>query len=62
LNTTSHAKESTPPLIQWVSEAVSLVERPDRQVDHLHPSSAELNKACNYTSTPPIRLHGVVLS
>jgi hypothetical protein len=26
------------------------------------PSSAEVKKAWSYTSTPPIRLHGVVLS
>jgi hypothetical protein len=26
------------------------------------PSSAEVKNAWNYTSTPPIRFHGVVLS
>jgi hypothetical protein len=30
--------------------------------DHSPPSSAEVKNAWSYTSTPPIRLHGVVLS
>jgi len=37
------------------------VKRPGREDDHSPPSSAEVN-AWSYTSTPPIRLHGVVLS
>jgi len=32
------------------------------EADHSPPSSAEVNKAWSYTSTPPICLHGVVLS
>jgi hypothetical protein len=52
----------TQPPIQWVLGALSLgVKRPGRESDHLPPSSAEVNE-WSYTSTPPIRLHGVVLS
>jgi len=32
-----------------------------RKADYSPPSSAELKNAWSYTSTPPIRLHGVVL-
>jgi len=53
----------TQPLIQWVPGALSLgVKRPGREAHHSPPSSAEVKNAWNYTSTPPIRLHGVVLS
>jgi hypothetical protein len=53
----------TQPPIQWVPGALSLgVKRPGREVDHSPPSSAEVKNACSYTSTPPIRLLGVVLS
>jgi hypothetical protein len=38
------------------------VKRPGREADHSHPSSAEVKNAWSYTPTPPIRLHGVVLS
>jgi hypothetical protein len=49
------------PLIQWVPGALSLgVKRPGREADHSPPSSAE--NEWSYTSIPPIRLHGVVLS
>jgi hypothetical protein len=48
--------------IQWVPEALSLgVKRPGREADHSPSSSAEVKYAWSYTSTPPIRLHGVVL-
>jgi hypothetical protein len=43
--------------IQWVS----WVKRPGREADHSLPSSAEVNE-WSYTSTPSIRLHGVVLN
>jgi hypothetical protein len=50
-------------IIQWVLGAFSLgVKRPGREVDHSPPSSAEVKNAWSYTSTPPIRLHGVALS
>jgi hypothetical protein len=53
----------TQPPIQWVPGALSLgVKRPGREADHSPPSSAEVKNAWSYTSTPPIRLHGVVLS
>jgi hypothetical protein len=48
--------------IQWVPGALSLgAKQPGREADHSPPSSAEVNNAWNYTSTPPVRLHGVVL-
>jgi hypothetical protein len=48
--------------IQWVLGALSLgVKRPRREADHSPPSSAKKNE-WRYTSTPPIRLHCVVLS
>jgi len=33
-----------------------------READHLPPSSAEDENEWSYTSTPPLRLHGMVLS
>jgi hypothetical protein len=53
----------TQPPIQWVPGAVSLgVKRPGREADRSPPSSSEIKNAWNYTSTPPILLHGVLLS
>jgi hypothetical protein len=50
----------TQPPIQWVPGALSLgVKRPGGEADYSPPSSAE--DAWSYTSTPPIRLDGVVL-
>jgi len=37
------------------------VKRPEREVDHSSPSSAEVKKASSYTSTA-IRVHGVALN
>jgi hypothetical protein len=37
------------------------VKRPRREADHSPLSSAEVKNLWNYTSTPPIRLHGVVV-
>jgi hypothetical protein len=49
--------------LQWVPGALSLgVKRPVSEADHSPPSSAEFKNAWSCTSTPPIRLHGVVLS
>jgi len=46
--------------IQWVLGAlIPGVKRPGRESDHSPPPSAEVK---SYTSTPPIRLHGVVLN
>jgi hypothetical protein len=53
----------TQPPIQWVPGAPSLgVKRPGREVEHSPPSRAEVKNAWSYTSTLPVRLHGVVLS
>jgi hypothetical protein len=53
----------TQPPIQWVLGALSSgVQRPGREADHSLPSSAEVKNAWSYTSTPPLRLHGVVLN
>jgi len=38
------------------------VKRPGRETDRSPPSSAEVKNAWRYTSTPLIRLNGVVLS
>ena len=35
------------------------INRPGRDVDHLHPSGAELNNEWSYASALPIFLHGV---
>jgi hypothetical protein len=52
----------TQPPIQWVPGALFLgVKRPVREADHSPPPSAEVKNAWSYTSTPPVRLHGVVL-
>jgi hypothetical protein len=51
------------PLIQWVPGALYLgVKRLGREIDHSPPSVDEAKNAWCYTSTPPVRLHGVVLS
>jgi hypothetical protein len=53
----------TQPPIQWLPGALSLgVKRPRREADHSPSSNTEVNNVSSYTSTPPIRLHGVVLS
>jgi hypothetical protein len=52
----------TQPPIQWISGVLSLgVRWPGREADHSTISSAEAKNAWRYTSTPPTRLHGVVL-
>jgi hypothetical protein len=54
---------STLPPIQWVTGALSLgVKRLGREADNSAPSSAEVKNEWSDTSTPPIRLHDVVLS
>jgi hypothetical protein len=51
------------PPIQWVSGVLSLeVKWPRREADHIPRSSVEVKNAWRYNSTPPVRLHGVVLS
>jgi len=52
----------TQPHMQWVPSALSLgVKRPGREADYSHPSSADVKNVWSYTSTPPVRVHGVVL-
>jgi hypothetical protein len=62
---------SSPPCPDWllgppnlcVPRALSLgVKRAEREADHSPPYSAEVKNERIYTSNPPIRLHGVVLS
>jgi hypothetical protein len=38
------------------------VKQPGREPDHSPPPGAKVKNAWSYTSTSPIRLHGVVLS
>jgi hypothetical protein len=38
------------------------VKRPGREADHSPPSSADVKECVELYPTPPIRLHGVVLS
>jgi hypothetical protein len=53
----------TQPPIQWVSGFISPgVKQPGREADHSPRSSAEVKYSWSFTSTPPIRLHGVVLN
>jgi hypothetical protein len=53
----------TQPPIQWVLGAVSPgVKQQEREADHSPTSSAEVKNSWSYTSTHPIRLHGVMLS
>jgi hypothetical protein len=54
---------STQPPIQWVPGPLSpRINWLGREADHSPPCSAEVKNAWSYTSTPPIRLHGVVFS
>jgi len=51
------------PLIQWVQETLSLgVKWPGSEADHSPPSSTVVKNTVIYTSTPPIRLRGALLS
>jgi hypothetical protein len=53
----------TQPPMQWVPGALSLgVKWPGHECDHSPPSNAKVKNAWSYTSTPPIHLHGMVLS
>jgi len=53
----------TQPLIQWVPGVLSLgVKQLERESDHSPPFSAEVKNAWSYTSTPPLRHQGMVLS
>jgi hypothetical protein len=51
------------PDMQWVPGALCLgVKRLGREAGHSPPHSAEVKNEWSYTSTPPVSLHGVVLS
>jgi hypothetical protein len=51
----------TQPSMQWVPRTCSLgIKWPGSEADHSLSSSAEIKNAYSYTSTAPIRLHGVV--
>jgi len=53
----------TQPPLQRIPGALSLgVKQPGSEADHSLLSSDEVKNAWNYTSTPTIRRHGVVLS
>jgi hypothetical protein len=54
---------SSRPPVQWVPETISLgVKWPGREADQSPPSSAVVKNAWSSISTPPIRLHGVVVN
>jgi hypothetical protein len=49
--------------IQWIPGALSLeVKFPGSEADPSPPSSAEVKNVWSCTSSPPVRLHVVVLS
>jgi hypothetical protein len=51
------------PPIQFVPGALSLgIKRPEREANHSPPPRTEVKNARYYTSTPPVRLNGVVFS
>jgi hypothetical protein len=53
----------TQPPIQWVPGALSLgIKQLGHEADHSPPSSAQVKNVWSYTSTPPVRLQGMVLS
>jgi hypothetical protein len=52
------ARGLTQPPLQWVPG----IKRPEREADHLFTSFAEVNFSWNYTFTPLIRIHSVVLN
>jgi hypothetical protein len=57
------ARRPTQPSVQWVAEFPSLgVKRPGREANHSLPSSAKFKNGWSCTSTPQIRLYGVMLS
>jgi len=53
----------TQPPVLWIPGALSLgVKQLGREADHSSLSSAKVKNAWNYTFTPSVCLHGVVLS
>jgi hypothetical protein len=52
----------TQTLNQWVLEVLSpVIKRPRLKADHSYLFSAEVKNAWSYTSSPPIRLLGVMI-
>jgi hypothetical protein len=47
----------THPASSSVGISASMGDKRGFEVDHLHPSSAEVRNECSYTFTPPIYLH-----
>jgi len=57
------ALRPTQPPIQWATASLFLeVKRLEHEADHSPTSSAEIKNAWSYTSTPPVRLRGVMLN
>jgi len=53
----------TQPPIQWVLGCLTPpVKRPGSEAEHSSPSNAEIKNEWRCTSSPPIRIHGVVLN
>jgi hypothetical protein len=51
------------PPIRWEPGALTpVLKRPGREADRTPLPNTEVKNAWNYTSTPPVRLHDVVLS
>jgi hypothetical protein len=54
--TSRTALEPNQPPTHWVPRVLSPgVKRPGREADHSPPSSAEVENAWSYTSTPPVK-------
>ena len=45
--------------VTWIPAVLSQLKQPRRKSYHSPPPSAEVKNEWSYTSTPPIRLHGV---
>jgi hypothetical protein len=59
----SSPQRPTQPPMQWVPGALPpVVKRPERQADNSPPTSAEVKETWINTSSPPTRLHGVMLN
>jgi len=54
---------TTQPPIQWIQGAITLgVKWAGYEAEHSCPTKAKAKNVWNYTSTPPICLHGMVLN
>jgi hypothetical protein len=50
---------STEPTVQWISEILPGIKRPEHESDHSPPSSGEVKNQCRSTSAPLVCFHGV---